>query len=57
LAGETIAGVGTMAPAANPETDLRKSRRFIEDSNTWGNGVGAGFAKFVPNLNGVLKSR
>src|SRR5580704_7793694 len=28
LAGEKIAGAGTMAPAASP-TDLRKSRRFM----------------------------
>jgi hypothetical protein len=29
LAEDQIAGAGTTAPAAMPETDLRKSRRFI----------------------------
>jgi hypothetical protein len=29
LAADQIAGAGTMAPAANPETDFRKSRRFM----------------------------
>src|SRR5450631_3968856 len=29
LAADQIAGAGTMAPAATPVTDLRKSRRFI----------------------------
>src|SRR6478736_1959511 len=29
FAGDQIAGAGIMAPAAIPETDLRKSRRFI----------------------------
>src|SRR4051794_2113655 len=29
LAADQIAGAGTIAPAATPVTDLRKSRRFI----------------------------
>jgi hypothetical protein len=29
LAADQIAGAGTMAPAAIPETDFKKSRRFI----------------------------
>jgi hypothetical protein len=29
LAADQIAGAGTMAPAATPVTDFRKSRRFI----------------------------
>jgi hypothetical protein len=29
LAGDQIAGAGTIAPAAIPETDFRKSRRFM----------------------------
>src|SRR5437660_1684205 len=29
LAADQIAGAGTMAPAATPVTDLRKSRRFM----------------------------
>src|SRR3978361_2101950 len=31
LAADQIAGAGTMAPAATPVTDLRKSRRFMAD--------------------------
>jgi hypothetical protein len=29
LAADQIAGAGTMAPAATPVTDFRKSRRFM----------------------------
>jgi hypothetical protein len=29
LAADQIAGAGTMAPAAIPETDFKKSRRFM----------------------------
>src|SRR5258708_18865751 len=29
FAGDQIAGAGTMAPAASPDTDFRKSRRFM----------------------------
>jgi hypothetical protein len=29
LAADQIAGAGTMAPAASPDTDFRKSRRFM----------------------------
>jgi hypothetical protein len=36
LAGDQIAGAGTMAPAASPDTDLRKSRRFMGCSNASG---------------------
>jgi hypothetical protein len=36
LAEDQIAGAGTMAPAANPDTDLRKSRRFMGDAPTPG---------------------
>src|SRR5450631_2514086 len=36
LAGDQIAGAGTMAPAATPETDFRKSRRFMGCSNARG---------------------
>src|SRR3954463_1165611 len=37
LAADQIAGAGTMAPAASPDTDFRKSRRFMEGSNARGN--------------------
>src|SRR6266436_2269319 len=40
LAADQIAGAGTMAPAANPETDFRKSRRFMGCSKRY---VWAGF--------------
>src|SRR5580658_2210274 len=33
LAADQIAGAGTMAPAAIPETDFRKSRRFMAGSD------------------------
>jgi len=33
LAGDQIAGADTMAPAASPEADFRKSRRFMGCSN------------------------
>src|SRR4051812_29578496 len=36
LAADQIAGAGTMAPAASPETDFRKSRRFMRRSNAQG---------------------
>jgi hypothetical protein len=46
-----------MAPAANPDTDFRKSRRFMGDAPTpRGNGFGAGIARFVPKLNGTPMS-
>src|SRR4051794_27150038 len=35
LAADQIAGAGTMAPAAAPVTDLRKSRRFMVISSAW----------------------
>src|SRR3954467_8365364 len=37
LAADQMAGAGTMAPAASPDTDFRKSRRFMEGSNAPGN--------------------
>src|SRR3954465_10207958 len=54
LAADQIAGAGTMAPAASPDTDLRKSRRFMGRSNARGIGFGDGIARFVPNLNAGL---
>ena len=54
LAEEITDGMaGSAAPAANPETDLRKSRRFMKwlQHNVL---VGTGFARFVPELNEVL---
>jgi hypothetical protein len=32
LAADQIAGAGTIAPAATPVTDFRKSRRFMGDA-------------------------
>jgi hypothetical protein len=53
LAADQIAGAGTMAPAATPVTDFRKSRRFIGWlQRTRGSGFGEAFARFVPELNG-----
>src|SRR5256885_6439285 len=41
LAADQIAGAGTIAPAATPVTDFRKSRRFMGCSKRlWGNGFG-----------------
>ena len=52
LADEKIAGADTTAPAANPETDLRKSRRFMVMLQRWRkNRLEASFARFVPSLN------
>src|SRR6202022_1344201 len=54
LAGDQIAGAGDSAPAANPDTDLRKSRRFMVMLQRPRNaGLGTGIARFVPNLNGT----
>src|SRR3954471_7519262 len=54
FAADQIAGAGTMAPAASPDTDLRKSRRFMGRSNARGIGFESGIARFVPNLNAGL---
>jgi len=51
---DQMAGAGTIAPAAAPETDLRKSRRFIGCSSTKEIGSGTSFARFVPRLNDWL---
>src|SRR4029079_9907966 len=50
LAADQIAGAGTIAPAATPVTDFRKSRRFIGDAPNVlrENGFGTGIARFVP---------
>src|SRR4030081_1642494 len=57
LAGEKTAGAGTIAPPANPDTDFRKSRRFMGGSNARGDAaLAVGSARFVPNLNGTLAS-
>jgi hypothetical protein len=34
LAADQIAGAGTIAPAATPVTDFRKSRRFMDNAPT-----------------------
>src|SRR6202035_2170737 len=53
LAADQIAGAGIMAPAAIPEADFKKSRRFMgcskrpREIGSWRD-----FARFVPNLNG-----
>src|SRR3954467_13827442 len=57
LAADQIAGAGTIAPAATPVTDLRKSRRFMRCSPTHEGSVGADFARFVPSVKGSLKHR
>src|SRR3954463_8569754 len=49
LAADQIAGAGTMAPAAAPVTDLRKSRRFMVISSARAIDCGAHFARFVPD--------
>src|SRR5437764_3135426 len=36
FAADQIAGAGTIAPAASPDTDFRKSRRFMGRSNARG---------------------
>jgi hypothetical protein len=58
LAGDQIAGAaGATAPTAKPETDFRKSRRFMRGSNAnVKNGFGAIIARFVPNLNRTLRA-
>jgi hypothetical protein len=47
----TCGTAGSAAPAANPETDLRKSRRFMRMLQLKKFLVGTGFARFVPRLN------
>src|SRR6185436_7473215 len=53
LAADQIAGAGTIAPAAAPVTDFRKSRRFIGDAQ---NAFGTGIARFVPILKKGLRA-